>query len=103
MSSILHAIQDSRIFREGKIKELSLELSLLRQDLKNSVDRVNEVELRVSEAENSIKSFRTTLTGLQNVVHQLEARVEDAEERPRWSIIRTVEILEESEGPSLLG
>ena len=58
-NQILAAISDLRTSIEGRIGDLRTDISLIRQDLRNTVDRVTETEGRVSEMEDSQRSYHT--------------------------------------------
>ena len=95
---ILGAISDLRTSIEGKIGDLHADISLIRQDLRNTVDRVTETEGRVSEIEDSQRTCYAELTQLRKTVKQLELRAEDAEGRSRRNNIRLVGFPEGCEG-----
>ena len=63
-NQILAAISDLSSSIEGRIGDLRTDLSLIRQDLRNTVDRVTEMEGRVSEMEDSQRTCQTELTEL---------------------------------------
>ena len=65
-SQILLAISNLRTSIEGRIGELCTDLSLIRQDLRNTVVRVTEAEGRISEIEDSQKSNNSDSTTPQN-------------------------------------
>ena len=69
---ILAAIQASRCALEGQIGGVQSEVALVRQDLRNVVDRVTEAEGRVSEVEDSVKELRTTVQRLSAKTGVLE-------------------------------
>ena len=54
-AEILSAIHASRLALEGQIGGVQMEVSLVRQDLQNVVDRVTEAEGRISELEDTVK------------------------------------------------
>ena len=60
-NQILAAISELRASIEGRIGELRTDMSLIRQDLRNAVDRVTETEGRVSEIEDTQKSCQDEL------------------------------------------
>ena len=93
---ILLAISDLRTSIEGRIGELRTDLSLIHQDLRNTVDRITDTEGRVSELEDSQRSCQTELNELRRTVRQLELRAEDAEGRSRRINLRFVGIPEGS-------
>ena len=64
--TILQAIEGSRQVLATRIKEDCSDVTLLRQDLRNTVDRVTEAEGRISELENCMHTIKVE-------VHQLTA------------------------------
>mgnify|MGYP002804399224 CR=1 FL=1 len=97
-AEILAAIHASRNALEGQIGGLQMEVSLVRQDLRNVVDRVTETEDRISGMENNIKDLQTTVQSLSAKTGALEFRAEDAESRARRNNLRLIGFPEESEG-----
>ena len=97
-NQILLAISDLCTSIEGGIGELRTDLSLIRQDLRNTVDRVTETEGWVSEIEDSQRTCQTELTELRNTIRQLELRAEDVEGRSRCNNLRFVGLPEGFEG-----
>ena len=97
-AEILAAIHASRNALEGQIGGLQMEVSLVRQDLRNVVDRVTETEDRISGLENNIKDLQTTVQALSAKTGALEYRAEDAESRARRNNLRLIGFPEEVEG-----
>ena len=75
-----------------------MEVSLVRQDLRNVVDRVTETEERISSLENNVKDLQATVQSLSTKTGVLEYRAEDAESRARRNNIRLTGFPEEAEG-----
>ena len=98
LSEILEAIQASRSALEGQIGGVQVEVALVRQDLRNAVDRVTEVEGRVSELEDTVKELQSTVLRLSSKSSELEFRAEDAECRARRNNLRFVGFPEDIEG-----
>ena len=97
-TEILEAIQASRSALEGQIGGVQMEVALVRQDLRNAVDRVTEAEGRVSELEDTVKELRSTVSRLSSKTSELEFRAEDAENRARRNNLRFVGFPEDIEG-----
>ena len=97
-TEILAAIQASRLALEGQIGGLQTEVSLVRQDLRNVVDRVTETEDRVSSLENNVKDLQATVQSLSTKTGVLEYRAEEAESRARRNNIRLIGFPEGAEG-----
>ena len=97
-AEILEAIQASRSALEGQIGGIQTEVSLVRQDLRNVVDRVTETEGRVSELEETVKELKTSVSQLEAKAGALEYRAEDAENRARRSNLRFIGFPEGAEG-----
>ena len=100
LSEILAAIQASRLALEGQIGGVQTEVLLIRQDLRNVVDRVTDAEGRLSEMEDTIKELKSTVQKLSTTTGTLEFRAEDAENRARRNNLRFVGIQEGIEGPN---
>ena len=98
LAEILAAIQTSRQALEGQIGGVQAEVSLIRQDLRNVVDRVTETEGRVSELEDTVKDLKSNLQRVTAVAGRLEFRAEDAENRARRNNLRFVGFSEGIEG-----
>ena len=81
-TEILKAIHDSRVALEAQIGGVQSEVSLIRQDLWNTVDRVTEVEGHISELEDTIKDLSENVRQLMSSTKTLEARAKDVE-KPR--------------------
>ena len=96
LAEILTAIQASRIAFESQIGGVQLEVSLVRQDLRNVVDRV--AEGRVSELEDTVKELKATVHRLSSTTGALEARAEGAENSARRNNLRFVGFAEGIEG-----
>ncbi|KAJ1092019.1 hypothetical protein NDU88_005133 [Pleurodeles waltl] len=73
-ATILQVIHDLKVTMEGKMGELKVDLALIWQDLRNTTHRVIEVECRLSETEDTVKTQEEQLVKLQRLVKQLEAR-----------------------------
>ena len=82
-NQILQAIGDLRSSVEGKIDELKVDLSLIRQDLRQTVERVTEAESCISDLEDTQKTHRTDIARLLRTDKQLELGAEDAEGHSR--------------------
>ena len=82
-AQILRAIHESRVALESQIGGVQSEVSLIRQDLRNTVDRVTEAEARISELEDTVKDLADNVRQLTSSSKMLEARAEDAENRAR--------------------
>ena len=78
-SEVLSAIQASRQSLENQIGGVQLDVSLVRQDLLNVVDRVTEAEGRISELEVTLKVLDPTVQKLTATTGALEARADVAE------------------------
>ena len=76
---ILQAIQVSHSTLETQIGGVQTDVSLIRQDLHNVVDRVTEAEGRISELEDTVRELRSTVSQLTASTGGLETRAEDAE------------------------
>ena len=76
VAEILSAIQVSAL--EQQIGGVQSDVSLIRQDLRNVVDRVTEAEGRISELENAVKELRSTTNRLSASNKLLENCAEDA-------------------------
>ena len=63
-ADILKAIQDSCAALESQIGGVQVEVSLVRQDLRNVVDRVTEAEGRISELKDTVKAHHSTMRQL---------------------------------------
>ncbi|KAJ1185800.1 hypothetical protein NDU88_002587 [Pleurodeles waltl] len=61
-ATILQAINDLKVTMEGKMRELKVDLDLIRQDLRITMHRVTEVEGRLSETEDTVKTHAENLT-----------------------------------------
>ena len=63
-SQILLAIGDLRNSIEGKIDELKSDLSLIRYDLRKTVERVTEAETKISTTEDEVSPLKTQVAQL---------------------------------------
>ena len=86
----LKAIHESRIALERQIGGVQSEVILLRQDLRNTVDRVTEAEGHISELEDSVQNLTKTLPQVSAMAKTLEVCTEDAENRARRNNLRFV-------------
>ena len=97
-AEILTAIQASRSALEMQIGGVQAEVSLVRQDLRNVVDRVTATESRISELEDALAGMGAKMAKLESTTGTLAARAEDAENRARRNNLRFVGFLEGVEG-----
>ena len=70
---ILKAVLDSRLALEAKIGGVQSEVSLIRQDLRNTVNRVTEAEGCISELEDTVKDLSENVQQLTSSTKTLEA------------------------------
>ena len=77
-----------------------MEVALVRQDLRNMVDRVTEAEGRVSELEDTVKELHSTVLRLSSKTSELEFRAEDYENCAICNNLHFVGFPEEIEGRS---
>ncbi|KAJ1105368.1 hypothetical protein NDU88_002775 [Pleurodeles waltl] len=75
-----------------------MDSAFIGQDIRITMHRVTEVEGRLSEMEETVKSHEECLVKLQPLVTQLEDRAKDMEEQSRHNNLRVVGIPEEAEG-----
>ena len=97
-AEILTAIQASRSALETQIGGVQAEVSLVRQDLRNVVDRVTATEDRISELEDALAGMGAKMAKLESATGALAARAEDAENRARCNNLRFVGFPEGVEG-----
>ena len=97
-NQILQAIGDLRSSVEGKIEELRIDLSLIRQDLRKTLEQVTEAEGRISDIEDTQKTTNSDVLELLHTVKNLELKAEDAEGRSRRNNLQIVGIPEGTEG-----
>lgn len=90
LSTILNAISASQASVEGKIGEIKVDVSLLRQDLRNATSRIAETENRISSAEDDILHLKEQVAQLRTRTGELHRRAEDAENRARRNNLRLV-------------
>ncbi|XP_078539586.1 stereocilin-like [Lissotriton helveticus] len=84
------AITQSRDMLDAKIGAMGADVTLLRQDLRNAVERITETESRISVVEDEVGSLKRKMTAMAHVQKALATRVEDAEGRARRNNLRFV-------------
>lgn len=95
-------ISDCKSTLTGKIEEVKIDVSLIRQDLQRLRDRVTEMETRISRVEDEVQ---VTTERLQHQLAMILAKQDDMENRLRRCNLRFVGIpegLEGSDPPSFL-
>ena len=97
---ILQAIQASWLALEMQFEGVQTDVSLIRQDLRNVVDRMTEAEGRISELEDTVQELCTTVSQLTSFTHGLEVTAEDAENHTCRNYLHFVGVPEGSEGSS---
>lgn len=83
LSAILQTISASQALVEGKIREVRMDMALIRQDLRNATARLTEAESRISNVEDELGQLKAQMSTLQSHTLELHRRVEDAENRAR--------------------
>ena len=78
-----------------------MDVSLLRQDLRNMVDSISGAKGRMSELEDTVHDLQTTVTCFSTSNHTLTDRVEDVKNRAWRCNVRFVGFLEGAEGSAL--
>lgn len=82
---------------EAKIGEIRIDVSLLRQDLRNTTTRLTEAESRIFSAEDDINQLKAQVAQLRSQARELHKRAEDAENRTRRNNLRLVGFPEDIE------
>ena len=96
--NILNAIEHTRERLETKTDEVTVDLSILRDDHKKLAERVTRNESAVGGLQPTVKDTQTQLAELTDHVRYLEGRAEDAEGRARRNNLRIVGLPEGVEG-----
>ena len=102
LDMILNAIERARERLESKIDEVTVGLTLLRDDHKKLADRVAQTERSIREVQPQVKDQHAQILELADQIRFLEGRAEDAEGRAWRSNIRIVGLPEGKEGHDLL-
>lgn len=97
-AKVLEAISSCQASLTSKIKEVKIDISLVRQDLQRLNDRVTEAETRLSTVEDSLPPLQTASDCLQLQVSQMLLKQDDMENRLRRCNIRLIGLPKGAEG-----
>lgn len=95
---VLEAISDCKSTLMGKIEEVKIDVSLIRQDLQKLRDGVTETENRISHVEDDMHPLQVTTEQLQHQFHTVLVKQDDMKNRLRRCNLRFVGLPEGSEG-----
>lgn len=96
-AELLKAIQGSHSALERQIETVSIDVNLLRTDLRKVADKVTDAEGNIEQLQGEVASLKKTVTHLTAATSALERRAEDAEGRARRSNIRVLGVPERME------
>ncbi|KAJ1175184.1 hypothetical protein NDU88_000475 [Pleurodeles waltl] len=82
-AALLEAIQRSRAAREGQIAGVSVEINLLRADLRKVADKVSEAETNIGMLQLEIRQLKQQMARVTTLTSALEERAEDTEGHSR--------------------
>lgn len=82
----------------GKVEELKLDITIMRQDMHKMRDRVSETERRISDLEDAVGPVQATQKTHGTKILSLEDKVDDLENRLRRNNLRLVGLPERVEG-----
>ena len=92
------AITGSRDALETRIEGVSIEVNLLRDDLRKMSDKVHSAEGNIDTLKLEVASLKKQVSQMQQTSETLAYRVEDAEGRARLNNLRFLGFPERSEG-----
>ncbi|KAJ1081843.1 hypothetical protein NDU88_002016 [Pleurodeles waltl] len=101
-AELLVAIQGSRVALEGKIETVTVEVNLLRADLRKVSDKVKVVEGSIAELQSEVGTLRKQVAQATSTVGRLEARLVDVEGRSRRNNVRLLGFQEHTEGSAMV-
>lgn len=97
-AELLAAINGSRTVLETKIEALSIDVNLLRIDLRKVADKVEMAESNITELQGEVTVLKQQMAQMTTATAELELRMEDAEGCSFRSIIRVLGFPEKVEG-----
>ena len=82
----------------GKMEELKLDITIMRQDMHKMRDRVRETERRIGDLEDTVGPILPTIKAQGTKITSLEDKMDDLENRLRRNNLRLVGLPERVEG-----
>lgn len=80
---MLEAISDCKSTLTGKIEEVKIDVSLIRQDLQKFRERVTATEHRINRMEDEVPPIQITTERMQHQLNTLLSKQDDMENHPR--------------------
>ncbi|KAJ1135660.1 hypothetical protein NDU88_002098 [Pleurodeles waltl] len=97
----MNAIQGLRSALEQQIETVSIDLNLLRADLRKVSEKVNTAETTIGSLQGGMTSLKKQMTAVRTEVDELGRRAEDEEAGSRRSSIWVLGFPDKSEGTAM--
>lgn len=97
-AQVLEAISDCKSTLTGKIGEVRIDVSLIKQDLQKLRERVTETENRISRVKDEVPPIQIATERMQHQLNTLLSKQDDMENRLRQCNLRSVGLPKGAEG-----